>query len=61
MEFRHHFSAPLQQIANISVNLIDFYKLDSTNLIGRLGLNDSRDIQEFERIFRHVRESIEDY
>jgi hypothetical protein len=61
MEFRHHFSATMQLIANICINLIDFYKIEPINVTGNLGLKDGKDIQEIERIFRHVRESFEDY
>jgi hypothetical protein len=61
MEFRHGFSSTMQHIANICVNLIDFYKIEADSVVDRLGLNDERDIQELKRIFKHVRESIEDY
>jgi hypothetical protein len=61
MEFRNHFASTTQLIANICVILIKFYQIDSTSISGRLGLNDPKDIQELDRIFKHVREDLEDY
>lgn len=55
MEFRQQFSGPLHLIANISVNLIDFYNLDANLLVEGLGLKDESDIREVKRIFVHIR------
>lgn len=56
MEFRNTYSTPLQFIANIAVSLIEFYKILPRNIIQRLGLNDYKDSQELERIFKHIHE-----
>ena len=60
MEVRHR-PTTIQPIANICVNLIDFYKIGSEKVMCGLGLTDSKDIMELERIFKSVRESTNDY
>lgn len=54
MEFRHHFTVTLLQIASICVNLVEFYKIDCKKVVEQLGLAEEKDAEELMRIFKHI-------